>query len=577
MRVRALLALVASALAASPAAASVSVSGNLGAGYSAANQWRAIGSSETHVLDLDGDVNLSSPIFPGLLVVDAGAFYYGSRRGGDSTSRSDSWGYRLSLAAMGDSEHPVNLSATRQYNEFTSSGSNHTGTTVTTNYSAVAQYVPPAAPNLRAVVSRVETDNHSFGAPDVRAETTTLSLAVNQSAKDLWYLLQYDTGWNTGTYAETNYRNHNVLAQTELSVTPELRVAVNGGYQLRDPTLVSPLNPRYDSQALTTSVILTPTPAIAYSAGYGYANYLTTIPGEAARSQTTQTASASHNRPLGEHTTMSVNAAVTVADVAAAAGARHSTGEQIGASASWNNTYQKLNVFFTGNGSVSALQVPGRSGQGGYGIGFGTGLGSTFGDWSTSASYSASWSSNLGGVEATAFSHSLGFNASGPSLARGRLLATLTLGGRRSDAAILGTTGGRSLRFNATSTWQDMTITLQAGVDDGLSEALKGPGGGDGLFLPLDYNTHTRYLVLQGQRGFGDLNVSGILRHLEIVSPGQGAREETAVGARLGYVLGAFTFGFEDTVTWISGPQGGATGNVVFLRVTRSFGTVFGY
>lgn len=577
MRVRALVALSLLAALTRPAAAAVAVYGSVGAGYVLSSRWSETGDSESSLLDFNADLNVHSPLFPGLLDFDGNAHYLGARGYGDSPGRSDAWGYRLTLSAMRESDHPVQLSASRDYTEFSAGGS-QTGTTVTTAYTAAADLHPMTAPGLTAVLRRVETENRSFGSPVGRFETTGLTLLAYQSVPDLWYRLQYDTSWNSGTFAESNYAGHDVVASAEMAVTPSVSLQMSGAYSLRGPTTASPLNPRYDGQSLAAGVAWTSSATSSAGFAYSYGNSVTTVVGETPRSVSSHSLSASHSRHLGEGWTVSGGASANASEIEAPGGRQHSTGESLSASANWTRAYGKLSLRFSGSASAGGVQSPGRAAQGAWGGGLSGGAGTSFGSWSASGSYAASYGSNLGGFGSSSFTQSLSFGAAGPSILRGFLTANLTLSSRRSDREILGTTGGRSINLHATSTWGVTHLTLQAALSDGLSQALKGSVAGDGLFLPLDYNTHSRSVSLQASTATRSaLTVSGIARYLEIESPGQGTRWETALGVRLGYPLGAFTFHLEDTLSNTGGPNGSATGNVVFVRVTRGFGTAFGY
>lgn len=143
---------------------------------------------------------------------------------------------------------------------------------------------------------------------------------------------------------------------------------------------------------------------------------------------------------------------------------------------------------------------------------------------------------------------------------------------RRKDV-LLGDGYTRDVLVLGEARWRAHTLTISAGLSDGLPPTLTVPGGGDGLFISPQFNTHSRYLTAgyQGQFFDGLLGSALIGRLASVEAEGQPSRAEQAVFAQLWYVIGRITLSAEYRLELNLTENGWSRSQTFFARASRSF------
>jgi len=565
-------------LAASPALADYSLTGSLATGGSRTDAWGGPLHQDFSDWNWEVDAALAgTPFRPGLLQFLAGARY----RSLDSyypegTSRSGDLGFHLQLSAFGDSPLPVSLSAARETRDFlTDSSTRQTGSTLAQSYAGTAVLGVQGYPSLRVAAFRTDLENHSLGGDLVTSSSTALSVGVAHSAPGQTYSASYDSSWNSGTYAETNYRSHYVNLAATASVSGDLQFRVSERYYLRLPTVDAALNPRFDDNALTAGFQWRPGSATSANLDYSYRRALVETTGAAQMDQLTQGVQQATQQRLGEDWTGIGSAGVTYTRERLGGASISGTGEEVGGALEWRHGFgSAFNLNIAGGGSIGATEPSTGGTLASYGGHGSAGVSLRGQSLQGDADYSATYQKNAGGLPGWSLLQTVSATlaaALGDAVLHGNARFA---GGRREDP-LLGSYLSRTMSATLGATYRRYDLQLSAGISDGLSEALANPIS-DGLFLPVGYNTHTRFAtVTLSARASNELVVTALARALSSSAPGREDSWEYGAAGVASYSLGAFTVSLEDRYSLGGSGAFSQRGNLVLARISRSFGARF--
>lgn len=562
-----------------PAAATISVGGSVGGGYARSDSWSAEHAGATG-WDWEAAMALAgSPLRPGLLQWSLAADYRGVRTiYGPLASRADGFGFQLQCALLSATVLPISLSGSRSWSEFSSDASSQAvGASMITALGGTAALRVPRYPALHLALGHNETETTSLGGPPSSSETTTLSAGLAHNAGNHSYSLDYGTGWNHGTFAESNYRSHTLALQLASAPSDTVQFRLYERYHLRDPTNDSPMNPRYDDTALGAGVQWRPGPRTTSSFGYSYRHLLVEAPTAPALEQLGHGIAAGQYFRLRPTLALNGNTGFSYALERRGDEGREGVGGSVGAGLSWHRVLGRTAVNAGGGGSVGLVAPATGDVSGAYGV---SGSGGASWDrerWRATVSYTGSYASRLAAQSGYTLDQRLQANADGIAgqTAYWRALVTVA-GGRRQDD-LFGATLYRSASATVAASRRRVSVDLSAGESDGLSSALGDPGFSDGLFLPAEWNTHTRYLTLGSSQFFdlGRLSLREMARTLTSQAPGRPDQWESALAVSAGYAIGAVTVSVDERLS-VGGTAGSRTTiNVIMVRLARSFGGAF--
>jgi hypothetical protein len=568
-RVLLLLALL---VAAPPAVAGVTWGGNLGFSAHRSDQWTDQSHSGVTDYWFAGALHLDASFFtPGTLELGAGVSYLGYRTVGGSAS--DALNYDLHFSALARTPVLVSGSATRTTIDFTADTSNdRIGTTQIDSLSGSVGLASPGYPALSATVRNTASTNRFGGAPTVNADVTTLSAAATQSVEALNYTLSYDTGWASGDYVESNYRQHAAVVRAMAELATNLTAQVSATYNLRLPTIVDPNNPRYDDQSLSAYVQWMDYPDTSGGGGYSYADTLFEAPGSETRQTISHGLSAYGSHRLHPDLSVDATAGLTVLQARSGAAEQQSTGEQAGAAVRWDRRWGQWTSQSSAGGNLGLYQGEGGLRTSAWAVGASTSWSRPVESWSTGLGLSGSYETNTGASQGTRYR--LYANAAASGAPGGWSFdAALNGGYSHSSSDFYGSNSSTNLRLVSQASRSGYVLSLNAGLTDDLAGVLI-PGTSTGSLIPSTFNTRSTYV--QGTASLPalqNLSLTLLARYLSTTSPGRVTRWEDAVSVNASYSLGAWVLSLYDQVT-VGGSENGVEGtqNLIFFMVTRSFG-----
>ena len=553
-------------------------SGALGAGASRSDSWSTGG---PHVSipswDWAADLGLGGvPFRPGLLQFLANGQYRSLWVGyPDGSNSTRGLGYGLTLSLLRDSLLPISFSASRLLSRFVTDGATQrTGSTLVTTEAGNVSFRKAGYPSLWLQVSRTDLDNESFNAEHTKTGNTTLSAAVAHSAPRQEFSASYDTGWNDGSWPETNYRSHSVQAQSLTAIADELHLRLNERYFLRLPTVDAPTNPRYDDNDFGAGLQWRPGRRLNGGLDYSYRHLLINAPvtGELERLDHALRETVAYH--WTNDLTVNGNASEQTATERRDGQSLSGNAFVGGAGANWRHLFGSgLELSAGGGGTVGVARAINAEEQLAYGAAGSAGLSAIGTRARGTASYSVAYQRNTSGL--TGYSLNQQINLTGDLLLGSTLFqATALFSGVRQDSPLLGVFLGRSISASLGATWKSYNVNLSGGQSDGVAGPLAQPSVTDGLFLPANFNTRVRFLTLSTVVGIPRTRilVTALARALALEGPDRPPRHENSALLSVGYTIGATLFSLDERFS--TGGAGGLwqTGNLVTLRVTRSFG-----
>jgi hypothetical protein len=247
--------------------------------------------------------------------------------------------------------------------------------------------------------------------------------------------------------------------------------------------------------------------------------------------------------------------------------------EQIGGGARWQRAIERSQIFLSGGGSVGAQQREGNGTHGAWGANAGAGTSTARGAWIAAVSYALGFSKNLSGEFGSTLSQQV--NASADTRLGGwSLRDTLTFAAARRYADVGDSSVNRTIQATVFATRSGVQLQLSGGFSDGASGTLSNPG--DGLFLPSNFNTRSRFALATGNTHLtSKLSLGLNARYQQSTAPGRPLQWEQGLGVNMGYTLGAFLLSVDERYSY--GGYGGShqSGNMFFVRLTRYFGATF--
>ncbi len=561
-----------SLLVGAPAAA-LDVWGNAGGAYMQNDTWGAV-HTQSPFLQGTGHVDANGELLdPGQLDLASSLHYGESGRPG---STGQQWGGALNVLTL-SRWLPVQLFADRTWGNFSSDSAGRTGTTLSTGLGASAQtLMQQYRPLFYAGVGQNEMHNYAIDGKVIDSISRSLNTGITMSLPRLAYSARYGYGWNEGTLTPSNYGSHQVGIASQYALSERTTGVFTGDYYIREPSRADPLNPRISSGNFAVSTVYR-TETSANSLGYSYGDSSIRPFGGEARSSTSNGVDESYSWPVSRDVALSLGGNASAVASAVGTNVERSAGQSASLGGGWHHGYDAFRMGVSGSASGGVLEA-----KGGVQPAFG-GQGSVscsrpFASAEGSLSYSIGYGQNLKGVVQTTFAQSLMAGGSWKtSLAQ--LSGNLSFMAQRSDNAVFGTAANRSLTADVTARLRTFSLSAQGGIVDGLSPELSSPVG-DGLFIPLSYNSHRRYANARfgtgGGSGYWGWTFGALANATQASDLGATAQHQEDLAINLGFSFGAWAISISDDYA-IGGPDGGPTyrSNGFFVSLTRGFRAKF--
>jgi hypothetical protein len=561
-------------LAATPwARADVRFGGDLGLSMNRNDTWSPDDHSGNTLWWFTGGLHLDASLFtPGTLDLGASASYLGYRAVGGAAS--DALNYQLHLNALARTPLILSASAGRSTIDFTGdTSSRRVGSTRVDSLSGTVVLSTASYPFLAASIRNTATTNRSLGAPEVKSDATTVSAEASQSLDGLNYTLNYGTGWSSGDYAETNYRDHGASLRAQAQLASNVTAQVMATYNLRQPTLASPLNPRLDSQTLSTWLQWAASNETAGGGGYSYSNALFDAPGSPIRQSISHSVNGYGSHRLSEDLSIDLSASGSAGLSRVGATEVSSTGEQAGAGVRWRHQIAEYATQASLSGSLGLYQPSQGPTATAWGLGVNTNASRPVRTWTCSAGLSGSYDENTG-ASAGHRTRLLGTLAASGDPLGWTFSSMLNAGYSSSVSPSFGKTSQTNLRLEAQANRNGYNLGVNAGITDDLAEVLVPGAPPASLLIPVTFNTQARFVVASATvPTVPRLFLTLVGRALSVSSPGRVSQWESGLSLSASYYLGAFQLSLYDLVT-IGGTSGVSSGtqNLLFISVSRSFG-----
>jgi hypothetical protein len=557
-----------------PTPAEVWYGGQLGFSFDQRNQWYPGADSSFRSYWFTGGAYLGASFFsPGTLSLSGSADYRGYRAVGGSSSDGLNYGLRLNALER----TPVHLAASinRETVDFASDSSRtRTGTTRQESVAGSAALVFDGLPSLSATAWNTTFSNQAVGSPAVKSDTTGMNMEAAQTVDWANYRLNYNTAWSSGDYAETNYQNHFFAFRTLAHPSTDVTASVDANYFLRLPTLSSALNPRIDTQTLTTWLqVGGPLGTTTGGGGYSYSSSLFEVPGEQPRESIAHSLNAYADRQLNAEWAVNVDAGASASETRASGLDQRATGEQVSATFRWARQVDRLALNGTVGAGLGAIQLASGPDPVAWNVNASGGVSRPVSTWLVSSYLIASYDSNTGAAAGRRL-RLLGNATANGSPFGWTLDSLLNLGYAFTDSPTFGSKRTVNSRLTVQARRGGLLLSLDAGLTDDLSDVLVPVSGPSLGTAPGTYNTQSRYVLATATiPTFQSLFLSLTARHLEFTSPGRPTQWESGGTLTASYVIGAIQFSLLDSVTTGGGGAGNTgTQNLLFFSVTRSFG-----
>lgn len=572
---RALLAVT--ALAAGPALA-VDLSGAVGTGGSRSDSFSPGAHSDALTWDWEASAAAAgTPLRPGLLQWLAGVEYRSLRTYYfDSRNRADGLTYHGQLSLFSDSMVPLTVSASRSRSDFSNDKQGPLGSSVITTEAGTALLRAERYPTLRLALTRTDVDTHALGAPEALSDSTALSVSAGQSLPTEQYQLGFDTSWNHGTFAETNYHSYALNLQASAAVADDVMFRFFDRYYRRDPTVNATTNPRYDDNAIGTGVQWRPGTKTTASFDYAYRHLLVDVKdapkSEQAAHALTQSTWYRWTPNLSVFGTGGLSYALERLGVKE----EQSATESLGGGATWSKDLApRAALRLGGGGSIGVAEPWGQAVRVVGGVNGSGGISASLDRIRASLTYSGNFQQGALRGSSTLDQRLL---LQGDALADMVFLTgQAVISGARRDDPLLGAFVSRSTSISLGGFYKKYNAQLSAGMSDGLSTALDGGLPAEGFILPVEFNTHTRFVTLSSSYVLdaGRWTLSGLARSMELTAPGRPLQYEHGVSFTTGYAIGAFTLSLEERFSAGGAGSSWQRGNLVMARIVRTFGASF--
>ncbi len=566
----------------------INLGGFIGAGYLLGTDPSSNGFGlGTSSLDLMAGVRASGGgLRPELLTWAGNLTWMGMRTFNlHNQSALTNFGFGASLQAAKGSFLPVTFDASRTFNDASTgaAGSAQVGTSATTSLGGSVTYGQAVGPRLTASLSRVMIDTIPVaGAQSTFSGNTRLLAGVSQSLNGFSYSGAYDTNWSGGTFAQQGYRSHLVNARADGPVGDTVSLFATDQYYLRKPTNDSPLNPRMDTNVFGGGVRWLPSNVLTATFAVNHNESLVASPAQADLVTRNQSLTQSLLYRWSERVALTQSLGVQSGYARSGVGEAGGIGESVGAGARWNSPLAYGSAGVTGDATVGLVQpIAGAAQQLQWGAG-----GSLFttvdGQRMTAfGSYTLSYAQGGAGITGDSLSQELKAQATVRPRDGLTLRGSLVGSGRKRQDAILGTFFNRTITLLLEAGLGRHHGMLTAGLFDGLDAATgTGPAPGspsDGLFLPVAYNAHTRYVGAGWSSVFlsGKLPVNLTARVSQTEFVNQAATTGGGVTLQAQYLIGKFRVSLEDRLSFTTAANEVFNQNVLMLRLTRDFGMEF--
>lgn len=571
--------LVAATVAAAEGTRAVNINAFAGAGYLLTVADGTTPAPPTSLFDFSAGLRINGGLLnPGLLRYSLGVSYLGSRgtvyRG---TSAANLVGFHAHLIGLSMTPLTLTFVASRSFSDITTGPAEAriVGNSATTVIEGGGTFRLKDRPTLFATLGRTMVDTEHAAAERTFMGSTRLATGLSQSFSRFDYGANYDTSWTNGTYAEQNYTSHMLSARgsADLSGGDVLKLNIYDSYYLRVPLNDLPGNPRFDTNNMGAGLQWRASTRLTATLSYTHVQTLITAPTAPLLNNRAQNVQETVTYKLLDGLYLNQSLGFLYAKAVVGTESRAGLGESLGLGLLWQRPQPWGAIGATLGGNIGLVQPD----TGGLELSYGGQASGTltriFGKGSGTAAYSIGYSFGGPAVSGYTLQQLARIEANYRPVEHSLVRLYFNAAAARREDTFLGTFFNRGISANLDGNWTQHAVQLSGGITDGVDAALINPAASDGLFLPVAYNTHTKFLQLTASTTFDGgrlgLRLSG--RLAENTAPNRPAEMAGGVTAAAWYTIGKFRLTVEDRL--LLGGGGGATyrENVLMIRLTRDF------
>ena len=556
---------------------SILLTAQLGGSYMLSTNLNAASASNS-LFGLQLNLGISGGYFNPRLLRWTASANYDLLRGAlfNAPNALDRLGYRATALLLGGTPLNVDLLATRYFTDSTaqrSAGGAAMGNTTTSLYGGTVSYTGLRLPSARIGWSHQDSTTVRQGQEPADSSSTRLSLGVSQALTRFEYGINYNTSWNSGTFTELNYQGHSLMVNMAAPLSEGIRLNLFDNYYLRRPTTDASTNPRYDSNSLGGGLRWRHDKRQSSWLDYAYNHDLVETPTQPVIERTVNRLGASTRRLISDSVFFLGNLGGTFARTRLGDVRREALDQSLALGAEWQGTYAWGAALASGTALLGLVEPTAGAVRFTHGV---TASGVYSRGWSrlvvTSVQYLVSYNNGSALVDGWTLTQQGRLEGNWRIDPKSRFRGQFTAYSSRRNDRVQGVFLGRNLSLVIEYTSGNYSSQISGGLGDGLADALANPVS-DGLFLPVAFNTHSRYATLGGSAAFdrGRLLLTANARLGELVAPGRLSTLEGGFQLLASYTVGKFVISAEERFAAGGPGTSRQQTNLVMLRLTRSF------
>ncbi len=549
-------------------------SGRIGLGYDRTDSWIGPDHGFVPTLRLDGGLGASGfVVAPGIVDWAASGGYNTIRnKYADVDRKSDGLTYEATVGVLQSRSAKAGLAATatRGRSDYSSDVGEirSTGSAVSESYSVRAAEGLPGVPTVGSDFGYSNSVETGLG----RGETTRTSKTFGVVAgvggdPSLQAAADYRLSWGNGSLMAVNYIAQAVNLTANMKPSESLFASLSGAYFVRDPSVLSPGNPRYENTAVTGAAGSEQGNSRAWLQ-YSYRHALTTDPSLELHEAIGHTVSGNYAWRVSPTWKWTGSAGASFGQTRLAAAQSSAAGQSVGLAASW--TKATLGADF--GVAAGAIEPEVGSAALAYGANASAHASLPRPNRTYSLTYQGGYSANLDATAGWSMTQSVSADVKTTAPGLPTWAASLQASGARGGGGAFGANASRTISAAGSVSYGWASFQLQAGTSDSVTGALSNPLS-DGLFLPAAFDTHSRYAAANASFKLAtSLTAQAIAKYTILSGPAAPDQREAAMSGSLQYGYGFWSLSLAEQYS-----MGGTTSfdhkiSEFFVHASRTFG-----
>jgi hypothetical protein len=504
--------------------------------------------------------------------------FYDHHQDGYRLQRIDTYTYDVYGAFFQHRRSPLQLTwgLTRVDADLAGPGGKWFGERTSDSGRVGARFELPALPTVSAGYSWFDsTDRYGDGEShdrNVQRGTATLG----HSTPVFSFALQYAGEWSAGNWAGDDYQLDTIYTEGTARLGGTATFTVSDQYYQRTPTSTFATALTSDFHSLQATLRDLPSLQEEQFVRYVYARSLQSVPSQPTLETEQQRLDLQREFKLASEYSLRPQLALSLVEQRNGTTGSRTTGEWATVYFRWLRRGGSATYDLQAGPVVGFLQDDQGTSSFGHGVtANGTVTLPLWDGFTGGGNYALSYSNNLGGAQGWALGQVLSLFANGP-LWSGQLGAQFLATAGRTWTPVFGDFASRNLRLDASWTLERFILRGSIDVGSGIAGNPTDLRAGDGLFVPLPFDSNAVFSSLGAQAStLWGLTGSINGRYGTSSAPGQPALTQYGADASISYALPAFSVGIEDRYNVYDAASGRSSTNMVQFRIFRGFGNPF--